>query len=404
MRSFNIAITLTLLFILGLAPVIIISDNAAGVYNYDVNLSCTETEKDADKDHEAVYYLTVRNKGLNDDVYKMTFSNPKSDTWLVKFKEYLADEPEIAVKAGQTGYINLSVIPSCGCEEGNTLTVDVTAYSTKDQSTFQSIRVVTTYEQVSNNGPGNGGTDPTDSDGDTWTDSEEEYLGTDPNDPSDYPQPNDSDNDGWTNDDEKFYGTNPYDKTSYPVDSDEDGLTNDREISLGTDPMVADTDGDGQNDYFEYEHGTDPLDPKSFSYESPDGEDATEDDAKSSDEKTFFGLKVENDAFFIAIPVLIIIIIISMIILFYVWRPERDEKPRNLKDADDFDDERVEDPSEMKRKSANTYASSSKIETIDVKLEKSSSGYKCPECDRYFNKKNVKRHLLRKHHKRIKRL
>lgn len=44
------------------------------------------------------------------------------------------------------------------------------------------------------------------------------------------------------------------------TDSDNDGLTNEEELSKGTDPGEADTDGDGLNDGDECDLGTDPLD------------------------------------------------------------------------------------------------------------------------------------------------
>ena len=46
-------------------------------------------------------------------------------------------------------------------------------------------------------------------------------------------------------------------------DSDSDGLSNQFEISIGTNPFNADTDGDGVSDYKELKLGTDPLKPPS---------------------------------------------------------------------------------------------------------------------------------------------
>lgn len=45
------------------------------------------------------------------------------------------------------------------------------------------------------------------------------------------------------------------------LDFDQDGLSNDEEISYGTDPYVADTDGDGYTDYVEITSGYDPKKP-----------------------------------------------------------------------------------------------------------------------------------------------
>lgn len=47
-----------------------------------------------------------------------------------------------------------------------------------------------------------------------------------------------------------------------PVDTDADGLTDDEEIVLGTDPLLADTDSDGLSDGDEVNtYSTDPLNP-----------------------------------------------------------------------------------------------------------------------------------------------
>lgn len=88
-----------------------------------------------------------------------------------------------------------------------------------------------------------------DSDGDGLTDTEEEGLGTDPNDP-------DTDDDGIQDGDEiNLYGTDPTD-----ADSDNDDLTDGDEVFVyGTDPLDKDTDNDKIDDGEEIALGTDPL-------------------------------------------------------------------------------------------------------------------------------------------------
>jgi hypothetical protein len=94
------------------------------------------------------------------------------------------------------------------------------------------------------------------------TNDEELSLGTDPNNA-------DTDGDG-INDGEEVLedDTNPLDDcdslNGTPLgtsDCDGDGLTNDEEAAAGTDPDIADTDGDGISDGQEVSDTTDPLDP-----------------------------------------------------------------------------------------------------------------------------------------------
>ncbi|MCB8920181.1 MAG: protein kinase [Ardenticatenaceae bacterium] len=90
-------------------------------------------------------------------------------------------------------------------------------------------------------------TDDTDNDG--LTDSQEEALGTDPNNP-------DTDGDGLTDGEEMLqWGSDPRKR-----DSDGDILDDWQEVmTYKTSPIKADTDGDGVNDGLEVAQGTDPL-------------------------------------------------------------------------------------------------------------------------------------------------
>jgi gliding motility-associated-like protein len=156
-----------------------------------------------------------------------------------------------------------------------------------------------------------GGTDPLnpDSDGDGVLDGTEVADGTDANDPCDLEIASqtvtpsaawgalDCDNDGLTNDEELTGGTDPLNpdsdgdgvldgtevadgtdandpcdleiasQTVTPsaawgaLDCDNDGLTNDQELLGGTDPLNPDTDGDGVLDGTEVADGTDANDP-----------------------------------------------------------------------------------------------------------------------------------------------
>ncbi|MDY5158031.1 Rib/alpha-like domain-containing protein [Actinotignum timonense] len=133
-----------------------------------------------------------------------------------------------------------------------------------------------------------------DTDGDGLTDSEEEKIGTDPNNPdtdgdgindgdevngtknpfkddkfnkdgkpgNTNPLNPDTDGDG-VNDGDEVTGKNNGGKPTNPnkADTDGDGVTDADEIKDGTDPNNADTDGDGVNDGDEKKDGTDPKNP-----------------------------------------------------------------------------------------------------------------------------------------------
>jgi hypothetical protein len=161
------------------------------------------------------------------------------------------------------------------------------------------------------------GTDPLnpDSDGDGYNDGEEvtgvddpttpavatgTSDATDPCDPDPSAGPCDQDNDGLTNDEEVTAGTDPLnpdsdgdgyndgeevtgvddpttpavatgtsdatdpcdpDPSAGPCDQDNDGLTNDEEVTAGTDPLNPDSDGDGYNDGEEVTGVDDPTTP-----------------------------------------------------------------------------------------------------------------------------------------------
>ena len=106
-----------------------------------------------------------------------------------------------------------------------------------------------------------------DSDSDGISDNQELTDGTDPLNP-------DSDGDGVTDGKEKTDQTNPLDGCSLVLasqtltpsadwksgDCDNDGVTNDTELTDGTDPLNPDSDGDGVTDGKEKTDQTDPLD------------------------------------------------------------------------------------------------------------------------------------------------
>jgi len=91
-----------------------------------------------------------------------------------------------------------------------------------------------------------------DSDGDGWSDSEEQLYGTDPKNPSNYPEdtdndhiPNsvdiDDDNDGYSDEMEISYGTNSLNINEYPTDTDKDGVPN---YDSPDNKFIGDTDDD----------------------------------------------------------------------------------------------------------------------------------------------------------------
>ncbi|KYK32622.1 MAG: hypothetical protein AYK22_07230 [Thermoplasmatales archaeon SG8-52-3] len=108
-----------------------------------------------------------------------------------------------------------------------------------------------------------------DTDGDGWSDSEEQLYGTDPNNPGNYPEdtdndhiPNsvdtDDDNDGYSDEMESSYGTNSLDINIYPTDTDNDGIPN-NDSPDGKYLGDTDDDNDGLSDIDETSLGSNPV-------------------------------------------------------------------------------------------------------------------------------------------------
>ena len=374
----KLPLSISAMVILGLLFIVTASLSVSAAYYYDVDLSSSDYDKDANRKTAAIYQIVVFNNGEYDNTYQLSYHNPKT-TWSASFTNYIDDKPEIWVGAGKSIAVNFTVKPTCGCEEGNSVVIEVSAKSIHDSSAIDKISVITTYIIPEDNG----GTVTKDSDGDGYSDDREMEAGTDPDDPNDYPD----------------------------KDTDKDGLPDKSEETLGTDPNNPDSDGDGENDWVEYNQGTDPLNPDSHSETISSADGNSPDENEGSEKQNIFGMDIDSTLFKIVIPILLIVIIISIIVLVYVWNSRQPDGPEREKIKDEsLDSGRVE-MEDVKtkgnlndtKKSVGT-KSSSKIETIDVKLERSGDDFKCPECGRNFKQKTIKKHLLRTHHKRLKRL
>jgi Tol biopolymer transport system component len=124
-----------------------------------------------------------------------------------------------------------------------------------------------------------------DDDGDGLTNSEEQQIGTDPQNPDTdadglndgeefrqrrtNPLNPDTDGDGLRDGDEVQRSTDPLNP-----DTDGDGLRDGDEVSRGTNPLRADTDDDGLRDGREVELGTDPLNPDTDNDRLLDGQES----------------------------------------------------------------------------------------------------------------------------------
>lgn len=69
----------------------------------------------------------------------------------------------------------------------------------------------------------------------------------------------DTDGDGWSDEDEQFYGTNPNDIDNYPLDTDKDGIP---------DLVDKDDDNDGYFDEIEISYGRNPKESNDYPYDS----------------------------------------------------------------------------------------------------------------------------------------
>lgn len=107
-----------------------------------------------------------------------------------------------------------------------------------------------------------------DSDGDGWTDAEEQEYGTDPYDSDNYPLDTDNDNlpdsidtdddnDGYPDEMEESYNSNPKNAKSTPVDTDDDKIPDNDSID-GLFTGDTDDDNDGLTDSIEEKLGSNP--------------------------------------------------------------------------------------------------------------------------------------------------
>jgi hypothetical protein len=149
-----------------------------------------------------------------------------------------------------------------------------------------------TLDPVNNDTDGDGVPDGReDPDGDSLNNIDEQFAGTDPNDPDtdgddltdafevneSYTDPTDSDSDSLVMDTDEADDGVPDSKE----DLEGDTLSNEREQELDTDPTQADSDRDGLTDSYELSTaGTDPLDPDS---------DSTRTESKESDDNVTDG-------------------------------------------------------------------------------------------------------------------
>jgi hypothetical protein len=108
-----------------------------------------------------------------------------------------------------------------------------------------------------------------DTDGDGWSDEDEQQYGTDPNNPDNYPLDTDGDrtpdtvdtdddNDGYSDDMESSYRTDTVNLDEYPTDTDNDGVPND-DSSDGKYTGDEDDDDDGLTDTIETTLGSSPI-------------------------------------------------------------------------------------------------------------------------------------------------
>ena len=109
-----------------------------------------------------------------------------------------------------------------------------------------------------------------DTDGDGWSDEEEQQYGTDLNDPNNYPldtdddsipdtTDTDDDNDGYNDNMENSYGTSTTNSNNYPLDTDDDGIP-DEDSSDGKYVGDIDDDDDYLPDTTETKLGSNPKD------------------------------------------------------------------------------------------------------------------------------------------------
>jgi uncharacterized membrane protein len=109
---------------------------------YDVLLECESNEHYTEMEQYTDYQLKITNSGDSEDTYILTKDSPP-EHWQTQLSVAI-----LTIPAYDSRYVTLKVKPTCECESGVKVYINVTATSESDPSVFDIVQTITTYANV----------------------------------------------------------------------------------------------------------------------------------------------------------------------------------------------------------------------------------------------------------------
>ncbi len=109
---------------------------------YGVSLECQSNEHYTEMEQYTNYNILITNTGDSEDTFILTEDSPSED-WQTQLSIQV-----ITIPAHESRYITLKVKPSCECESGVKVYINMTATSESDPNIFDIVQTITTFASV----------------------------------------------------------------------------------------------------------------------------------------------------------------------------------------------------------------------------------------------------------------
>lgn len=109
---------------------------------YDILMECKSNEHYTEMEQFTEYHIKITNNGDFEDTYMLTKDSPP-EHWQTQLSIGI-----ITIPSGESRYITLKVKPTCECESGVKVFINVTAKSQSNPNIFDFVHTITTYANV----------------------------------------------------------------------------------------------------------------------------------------------------------------------------------------------------------------------------------------------------------------